>query len=69
MIAPDKTGTQKKLQAAFVIITTRGVAPAGGCSVEVNCITPIEVETAKAMTHQSVPKRWSNVRLISVAKQ
>ena len=38
-------------------ITTRALAPAGGCTVRVICMAAMELATANPMDHHSAPKR------------
>ena len=68
IIDPSKVGLSKNCQLGWVIITTKAIAPDGGCTVLVSCIMPIVTDTAIPMARGEAPKKCRIVRLTSAPK-
>ena len=63
---PASAGMARNNHEASDNITIRGSAPAGGCTVLVNCIMAIAVATLSAITHHEEPSVVKKIKPTNV---
>ncbi|ODS30517.1 MAG: hypothetical protein SCARUB_04371 [Candidatus Scalindua rubra] len=66
---PASAGVARNNHEASDNITIRGSAPAGGCTVLVNCIPAIAVATASPITHQEEPSVVKKIKPTNVDRK